>query len=111
MRITETTAGTCLCGTVRFQISGEFESYFLPAGAAGAARAQIEEGDAEPFENGIIDMGEAVAESVALALDPYPKKSGVEFSNLIDDEGASGHESGAESNPFAGLGRLREGKG
>lgn len=27
--MTLTTLGTCLCGTVRFEISGEFESFFL----------------------------------------------------------------------------------
>ena len=27
--MTQTTTGVCLCGTVRFQISGEFESFFL----------------------------------------------------------------------------------
>ena len=27
--MTQTTAGSCLCGTVKFQISGEFESFFL----------------------------------------------------------------------------------
>lgn len=27
--MTETTAGSCLCGTVKFQVSGEFESFFL----------------------------------------------------------------------------------
>ncbi|MCM2394650.1 GFA family protein [Rhizobium sp. S95] len=27
--MTQTTAGSCLCGTVRFHIAGEFESFFL----------------------------------------------------------------------------------
>ncbi|WP_026792146.1 GFA family protein [Pleomorphomonas oryzae] len=27
--MTSTTAGSCLCGTVQFQISGEFEAFFL----------------------------------------------------------------------------------
>ena len=27
--MTQTTAGSCLCGAVQFQISGEFESFFL----------------------------------------------------------------------------------
>jgi hypothetical protein len=29
MPMTRTTTGACLCGTVRFEISGEFESFFL----------------------------------------------------------------------------------
>jgi uncharacterized metal-binding protein YceD (DUF177 family) len=88
-----------------------FESYFLPAGSsAGADSLAIAEGDAEPFENGIIDMGEAVAEAVALALDPYPKKPGVTFEDVIE-EAPSEPEKPAEESPFAGLAQLRKGKG
>ena len=87
----------------RSTLADTFESYFLPAGKNDAA---IEEGDAEPFENGIIDMGEAVAEALALALDPYPKKPGVSFSDIVEEHGEP-----KERNPFAGLGRLTEGKG
>lgn len=95
----------------RSTLEDRFESYFLPAKAlAGADDAAIEEGDAEPFENGIIDMGEVVAEAMALALDPYPKKPGVTFADRLEPESdAAG--AGASPNPFAGLSRLKEGKG
>jgi len=95
----------------RSTLADMFETYFLPAKAAdGADEVTIEEGDAEPFENGIIDMGEVVAEAVGLVLDPYPKKPGVTFADIVEDDEASGKE-GARSSPFAGLGRLKEGKG
>ena len=57
--------------------------------------------DEIPFEGEAIDLGEAAAEQLALALDPYPRKPGVM------DPGAA--ESGpAEAHPFAGLaGRTR----
>lgn len=95
----------------RSTLEDRFESYFLPARSmAGADQATIEESDAEPFENGIIDMGEVVAEAMALALDPYPKKPGVDFTDRLEPESeATGGES--SRNPFAGLGRLKEGKG
>lgn len=90
----------------RQALTDTFESYFLPARkSAGADEAAIEEGDAEPFENGIIDMGEAVVEALALAIDPYPKKPGVTFSDLVEAP-----EEPAKRNPFAGLGRLKESK-
>ena len=92
------------------RLTDDFESYFLPAGSAAGA-ALVEEGDAEPFENGIIDMGEAVAEAVALALDPYPRKPGVNFADVIEVEHASGPGEVEERNPFAGLENLRKGKG
>ncbi len=88
----------------RSTLADTFESYFLPAGRLDDA--SIEEGDAEPFENGVIDMGEAVAEAVALALDPYPKKPGATFTDIVEEP-----EPSKEANPFAGLGRLTEGKG
>jgi hypothetical protein len=40
--MTKTTNGACLCGTVRFQISGEFESFFL----CHCARCQKDTGSA-----------------------------------------------------------------
>lgn len=98
--------------TFRSTLADEFESYFLPARTvAGADGISIEEGDAEPFADGIIDMGEAVAEAVALALDPYPKKPGVAFTDVIEagEPAASGEP--AQESPFAALGRLKEGKG
>src|SRR5437868_7983442 len=95
----------------RSTLADEFEGYFLPAGASeGANSALIEEGDAEPFENGIIDMGEAVAEAVALALDPYPKKPGVTFADVIEDEGDEGPDAETGAKPFAELSRLKQGE-
>ena len=94
----------------RSRLTDDFESYFLPAGSSAGA-VLIEEGDAEPFENGIIDMGEAVAEAVALALDPYPRKPGVTFADVIEDEHAPEPGERKERNPFAGLETLRKGKG
>ena len=93
--------------TFRSTLGDTFESYFLPAGRkAGKDEAAIEEGDAEPFENGVIDMGEAVAEAMAVALDPYPKKPGVSFEDIVEDT-----DSSQEQNPFAGLSQLKKGNG
>lgn len=96
----------------RSTLAGEFENYFLPAGSsAGTDRTAIAEGDAEPFEHGIVDMGEAVAEAVALALDPYPKKPGITFADVLEDKASSEAAEPSEASPFAGLERLRKGKG
>ena len=56
-------------------------------------------------------MGEVVAEAVALALAPYPKKPGVSFADVIDDEPGSEPGKDMERNPFADLKTLRKGKG
>jgi hypothetical protein len=52
--------------------------------------------------DGIIDLGALVSEFLALGLDPYPKKPGVEFAPIEADEGG-----GAEK-PFNVLRKLTD---
>jgi hypothetical protein len=59
----------------------------------------------DPFINGGIDAGEAVAEELALALDPYPRtdeEKDKEFQHIEEDEAAPA------ANPFKVLERLRK---
>jgi uncharacterized metal-binding protein YceD (DUF177 family) len=59
----------------------------------------------EPIEQGAIDIGEAVAQQLALALDPYPRKPGIRLEDVI---GKPGWQKPGEpaANPFAVLARL-----
>jgi uncharacterized metal-binding protein YceD (DUF177 family) len=59
-------------------------------------------------QGGLVDLGEAVAEQLALALDPYPRTPGATLPNL-DDETETGEDAPARPNPFAALGKLRQG--
>lgn len=53
------------------------ERYFLVTVPADADDAE----DVDPIVNGIVDLGEVVAESLALELDPYPRKVGENFAS------------------------------
>ena len=53
--------------------------------------------DEIPFEGNLIDLGEAAAEQLGLALDPYPRMPGVEIPPAED---------GPHPHPFAALRRL-----
>jgi hypothetical protein len=57
----------------------------------------------DPIVAGRIDLGALVAEFLALGLDPYPRKPGVEFA---EPQGAA-HEPVGES-PFAKLRGLKD---
>jgi hypothetical protein len=76
-----------------------------PAGEeAGEVELSIEEDDPpEPIVDGEIDMGEAVVQGLALALDPYPRKPGAEAEDLGAERPAADG-----SGPFAALARLRK---
>jgi uncharacterized metal-binding protein YceD (DUF177 family) len=54
----------------------------------------------EPIEGGRIDVGEAVVEQLALAIDPYPRKPGVAFEPPAD-------EVETRNNPFNALRALK----
>lgn len=69
----------------RETVSVPMARYFLPP---GAVVENEEEDDADPIDNGWIDLGEAVAETLALDLDPYPRKPGEAFPGHIEDDGA-----------------------
>ncbi|MBB5372428.1 YceD family protein [Acidocella aromatica] len=70
---------------IREQAEDE-EEEFLPESLEGP--------DELPYANGIIDLGAALAEQLALALDPYPRKPGAELPPEASDDSA---------HPFAAL--------
>jgi uncharacterized metal-binding protein YceD (DUF177 family) len=63
-----------------------------------------EDEDIGVIEDGLIEVGEFAVEELALALDPYPRKPGVEFSSYTESGNAARNnlEDGGES-PFAVL--------
>jgi uncharacterized metal-binding protein YceD (DUF177 family) len=80
----------------RETVSIPVSRYFLPEGAVVENQ---DEDDADPINKGWVDLGEVVAETLALDLDPYPRKPGEAFAEHIEDDGQP-----AESeSPFAVL--------
>ncbi len=61
---------------------------------------------AEPIERGEIDVGAPISEHLALALDPYPRRAGAEFS----PPRAPAEEAEKPVHPFAALRALRGGR-
>jgi uncharacterized metal-binding protein YceD (DUF177 family) len=59
--------------------------------------------DTLPIEGGAIDLGEAAAETLALALDPFPRAPGA-----ADALAAAGVLSEGEGGPFGALAALKE---
>ncbi|HLI13734.1 MAG TPA: DUF177 domain-containing protein [Alphaproteobacteria bacterium] len=59
----------------------------------------------EPLVDGRIDLGEAVAQQLAVTLDPYPRKPGVRLEDVLRGHAGVGVEERPAS-PFAALARL-----
>lgn len=78
-------------------VAEEFAVRFVPEDQLSEA-LDIEADDEIPYAGGVIDLGEAAVEQLALALDPFARRPGVEFA---EDDAA------ADDGPFAALaGRL-----
>lgn len=83
----------------RRQVEFPVVRYFLPAAAA----AHAEGDDIDAIEAGHVDLGEVVAETLALELDPYPRKEGEEFAAATEDS----PQPAEKSSPFAALSGLK----
>lgn len=77
---------------VEQHVTEQFTLRFVPDGAEGADD-DPESPDEIPYEGSNIDLGEAAAEQLGLALDPYPRhpeaalEAGVEAADDPDDAG------------------------
>jgi uncharacterized metal-binding protein YceD (DUF177 family) len=89
---------TCVVSLEAFDadIVEPFSVRFVPAGTE-SDDLDLEAEDEIGYEGGVIDLGEATSEQLALALDPFPRKPGAE---LATD--TSAEQSGA----FAALAKL-----
>lgn len=92
--------------TVPAAIDEQIALRFVPEDAP-IAEDEIELGadalDTLPFDGGAVDLGEAAAETMALALDPYPRAPGAD-----DVLRAAGVVSEEEAGPFGALASLRD---
>jgi uncharacterized metal-binding protein YceD (DUF177 family) len=70
----------------REAVSVPLARYFLPPGAVADNE---QEDDADPIDNGWIDLGDVVTETLALDLDPYPRKPGEDFRGHVEDDGVT----------------------
>ncbi len=69
----------------RSRIEEEVERYYLGETSGGhhpvvLSLESLGEDEPEIVEDGAVDLGEVAAETLGLALDPYPRKPGAEFS-------------------------------
>lgn len=101
---------------VRQQVNETFVRRFGPETEAGP-EDELGEDEAEWLDpdaddppdqvvGGLIDLGEVVAEELALGLDPYPRKPGAE----VPDTYREVPEEGSKISPFAALAKLKVAK-
>lgn len=92
---------------VRAAIHAPFEIRFRPAPGAVAPDEEVELGESDMdvvfYSGGAIDVGEAVAETLLLSLDPYPRAPGAD--EALKAAGVKGEE---EAGPFGALAALRD---
>jgi len=85
-----------------------FELVFVPEPEPASAGEEIELGHEECdvvfYDGSAIDLGAALADTLALSVDPYPRSAGAEAASR--DSGIMTEE---QASPFAALARLKKG--
>ncbi|HYG48816.1 MAG TPA: YceD family protein [Allosphingosinicella sp.] len=108
-RVTQSCVATA--EPVEAAVEEEFRVEFRPLPADGRPEEEIELGEGEldvVFHEGAeIDLGEAVAQSLLLALDPYPRSPAAEAA-LREAGVKSEEEARAGASPFAALAALKD---
>lgn len=83
-----------------------FDVAFIPAPAPSAPDEEIELGEQDCdvvfYDGAAIDLGTAIADTLALSLDPYPRSAGAEAS--LKEAGVLTEE---QASPFAVLAQLK----
>jgi uncharacterized metal-binding protein YceD (DUF177 family) len=91
---------------VRARLDEPFDILFTPEPDVAKPDEEIELGpkdcDMVFYEGGAIDLGGAIADTLALALDPYPRSAGAD--SALKDVGIMTEE---QASPFAVLAKLR----
>lgn len=78
---------------------------FVPDGEAGQDEVELDDRDIDviPYEGGAIDLGEVAAETMALALDPFPRGPNAEAK--LKEAGVLSEE---QAGPFGALAGLKD---
>ena len=89
---------TCVVSLDDFpvEIDEQFTIRFVPAGQE-TENPDPEVEDEVSYQDGVLDLGEATAEQLALSLEPYPRRPDAELPQFGEDK---------TENPFAVLRRL-----
>ena len=103
---------TCVASAepVPATVEEAFSLRFRPSPQASGEEEEIElaatDLDVDEYEGGTIDFGEAVAETLAVSLDPYPRAP-----DAAETLKAAGVISEEEAGPFAALAQLKKSLG
>ena len=92
---------------VAAHVDEPFALLFTPEPASGAPDEEIELGGADCdkvfYDGATVDLGGAIADTLALSLDPYPRSAGAEAA--LKEAGVISEE---QASPFAVLAKLRK---
>lgn len=111
-RLSATVVQECVVSfePVTQQVEERVDLRFVPAEAVGAPGEEDPDSpDVVPMEPGaVLDLGEALAQQLALALDPYPRAEGATLpADLAPPEDEPERAPAGKVKPFAALARLR----
>lgn len=92
---------------VEAEVDEAFEILFRPQPGEGRPDDEVELSESEMdvvfYDGALVDVGEAIAETLSLSLDPYPRAPGAEA--VLK---AAGVKSEEEAGPFGALAALRD---
>lgn len=109
-RLTASLEQSCVVTSepVAAYVDEPFDVLFMPEPKGGAPDEEIELGpedcDVVFYDGAVIDLGTAIADTLALSIDPYPRSAAADAA--LKEAGVMTE---AEASPFAALAKLKRG--
>ena len=109
-RLTASLEQSCVVTSepVAAYVDDPFDVLFMPEPKGGAPDEEIELGpedcDVVFYDGAVIDLGTAIADTLALSIDPYPRSAAADAA--LKEAGVMTE---AEASPFAALAKLKRG--
>ena len=112
-RLSATVAQACIAtgAPVPASIDEFFTLRFVPASGGTGGEIELDEADLDtiPYEGSAVDLGEAAAQTLALALDPFPRapdaEAALRAAGVLSEEQAEAAR--RDASPFAALKALK----
>ncbi|MEQ9198503.1 MAG: DUF177 domain-containing protein [Rhodospirillales bacterium] len=62
----------------------------------------------DPLEGGLVPIRDAILEQILLEIDPYPRKEGLSYVEILDDDDDGTGKADEKASPFAALAALKD---
>lgn len=113
LRITAVISQTCVVTleSIESPVSCELKRVYTTRPPVDTTEVDIDplsDDPPDPLEGGLVPFRDAIHEQILLEIDPYPRKQGLSYVDIVEDEDDGSGKTDEKVSPFAALAALKD---